>query len=475
MAAYNKIGFLLSSTGGAKTTIGTGANKRNFGIGDYVRALDAAGIPAAVACNDGNGGIADALALIRNGSTVPHVLGYRIVSPDDNPVEYYSVPDYMLDPAVAARRHFDRLEPVIQKKRDLPLNRKHLWWFPINEVRAKRAINEATGEKEPQFNDMAAWDWMGEFCYEFALIANQHEYRVSLPMANSGEPRIAELDPVEIDAWKQPGMKKFLKLCAARPQQVCVGLHEYSWEVSDAHGGIKAGYPTKVGRFQYLFRACDEMEIPRPHLIFGEWGWKHDTIPAPEVAIRHIHEIAELYAQHPQILGAFIWYLGRYNNSARINDETVRLLDPVTRKTLEWRFPDPEPNGPLDLPVREPPKEKPEAGETETEIRVTKPDSDEKPEPADGGAREPVEEDGRETPTPARRGVVNAFIVGLNMRATPDTRQGNANLIVRLDHGTEMEILAEVPDLDDTRERPWYHVAVGDLTGYVAAAYVTIP
>ena len=132
MSAYNKIGFLGSSVGGMSTTVGTGGNQRNFGIGDYVRQLDAAGIPAAIACNDGNGGIVDALNLILNGSKVPHVLGYRIVKPDDKPVEHYSVPDYMAHPGEAAQKHFNLLKPVIERKVDLPKYREHLWWFPFN-------------------------------------------------------------------------------------------------------------------------------------------------------------------------------------------------------------------------------------------------------------------------------------------------------------------------------------------------------
>lgn len=223
MAAYNKIGFLAANIGKGWAQYG---NER-FGLGDYVRQLDAAGIPVAMACNDGTSGIGDVLELIKQGSTVPHVLGYRIVAYDDKPMEYYSVPDYTLEPAVAAQNHFNLLKPVIEEKGDLPRNRDHLWWFPINEVRAKRAVGD-DGEKEPQWGDMHAWDWMGEFCYAFALLANAEGYKVAMPQANSGEPHVKALgDP--LDAWKQPGMAKFLRLCAERPSMVCVGLHEYSW------------------------------------------------------------------------------------------------------------------------------------------------------------------------------------------------------------------------------------------------------
>ena len=450
MAAYNKIGFLGSSVGGMSTTVGTGGNRRNFGIGDYVRQLDAAGIPTAVACNDGNGGIMDAINLIRNGSKVPHVLGYRIVKPDDKPVEHYSVPDYMREPKDAAQRHYKLLKPVIERKVDLPKYREHLWWFPVNEIRAKRAVSEATGEKEPQYDNMHAWDWMGEFCYEFALLANHEGYKVSMPQANSGEPQIAALDGVEIDAWKQPGMAKFLKLCAERPEQVCVGLHEYSWEVSDDKGGILADYPAKVGRFQYLFRACDEMGIARPNIIFGEWGWKHDAVPTPEVAIPHIKQTAELYARHPQILGAFIWYLGPYNNSSKINDETVRLLEPVTRKTLEWRFPDPQPNGKLDIPTQAMPKE-----------TITR-----KPILIDSNADE-----GEPKTETAEFGKVRAQY-GLNMRSEPGTRGGDSTVLVMLEDGASVKILGEAVDLNTAIDRPWLHVEAEGRIGYIVASFV---
>ncbi|WP_420642353.1 hypothetical protein [Candidatus Leptofilum sp.] len=458
MAAYNKIGFLASSVGGMSTTVGQGRNRRNFGIGDYVRQLDEAGIPAAVACNDGNGGIMDAINLILKGSKVPHVLGYRIVKPDEKPVEHYSVPDYLREPKEAAQRHYRLLKPVIERKVDLPKYREHLWWFPVNEIRAKRAVDEKTGQKEPQFNDMNAWDWMGEFCYEFALLANHDGYKVSMPQANSGEPKIKELDGVEIDAWKQPGMQKFLKLCAERPEQVCVGLHEYSWEVSD-DGGIMAGYPTKVGRFQYLFRACDEMGIARPNVIFGEWGWKHDTVPPPEVAIPHIRQVAEIYARHPQILGAFIWYLGPYNNSSQINNLTVRLLEPVTRSTLDWRFPDPQPNGALDIPTESEPKDKDkDRGKVNPNISVD----------------DQTDSTNEETATTESRfGTVKA-IYGLNMRSVPSTDGGDSTIVVMLQDRTRVKIVAQAADRNPASQRQWFQVEVEGFTGFVAADYVVL-
>ncbi|MEM7118032.1 MAG: hypothetical protein AAF614_36715, partial [Chloroflexota bacterium] len=345
MAAYNKIGFLAANIGQGWADF----NGKRFGLGDYVRMLDEAGIPIAMACNDGTMGIGDVLGRIENGSKVPHVLGYRIVAYDNKPVEYHSVPNYLQEPKVAAKNHYNLLLPIIEKKRDLPKYRKHLWWFPINEVRAKRAV--ANGVKEPQWGDMHAWDWMGEFCYEFALLANAEGYKVAMPQANSGEPQVRDFDG--IDAWKQPGMKKFLQLCADRPDQVCVGLHEYSWELDD----IMAGGGSKVGRFEYLFRACDEMGIARPNVIFGEWGWKHDRVPRANVALAHIRQIAELYAKHPQILGAFIWYLGPYNHSDQVNKLTAKLLKPLAEATLQWRFPDPAKNGPLTIPTSTPPYE----------------------------------------------------------------------------------------------------------------------
>lgn len=367
MAAYNKIGFLAANIGQGWADF----KGKRFGLGDYVRMLDEAGIPIAMACNDGTMGIGDVLGRIEKGSKVPHVLGYRIVAYDNKPVEYHSVPNYLQEPKVAARNHYNLLLPIIKEKRDLPKYKEHLWWFPVNEVRAKRAM--VNGQKEPQWNDMHAWDWMGEFCYEFALMANADGYKVAMPQANSGEPHVKDLgDPS--DAWKEPGMRKFLKLCAERPNQVCVGLHEYSWELDD----IWAGGGGKVGRFEYLFRACDEMGIARPNIIFGEWGWKHDSVPRASVAIEHIRQVAERYARHPQILGAFIWYLGPYNHSDQVNKQTAKLLKPLAEATLQWRFPDPEPNGKLTIPSNATPHtgghngghvdgEKKEEGEAEKE------------------------------------------------------------------------------------------------------------
>ena len=76
---YQKIGFLA----------GVGGNAT--GIGDYVRACDAAGVPAVVMSNDDVKGVADALALIEAGSQVPHVMVFRVVR---DGTEKYAVPDY---------------------------------------------------------------------------------------------------------------------------------------------------------------------------------------------------------------------------------------------------------------------------------------------------------------------------------------------------------------------------------------------
>ena len=219
--AFNKIGFLMSGSGGNPS-----------GIGDYVRTLDSAGIPAVVMCNDGDVGLSDVFALWESGSTVPHICAYRVVKDGS---EHYAVPNYHDDPLTAAELHWSKIlkhiPPSVQKHRD------KVWILPINEVDKERS------------------DWLGWFALHTATLAYRDGYKIAMFGWSSGEP--------EYEHWQTEGMRTYLDLCAARPNQAAVCLHEYSYTKAN----IKDGYPYKVGRYRFLFDACDEMGIKRPNIM----------------------------------------------------------------------------------------------------------------------------------------------------------------------------------------------------------------
>ena len=258
------IGF-LSSVGGDRRGLGE----------DYVHKLEAAGRPAITFTNNDMGGIDDALAHLQNGSTNKHLCAFRVVGTG----EEFAVPDYALLPQEAAVEYMARVQPLLpQKVND---NKQHIWVLLGNELDKNKA------------------DWIGEWAYESALLWNAEGYKVGMVGWASGTP--------EPEAWKTAGWVKFLRHSAAKPTKAAVNLHEYSYRVND----ILFNYPNHIGRFQYLFKACDELGIPRVPVLIGEWGWEERQVPGEDQGRHDIRNVANLYSQFPQILGAGLWYLGQ--------------------------------------------------------------------------------------------------------------------------------------------------------------------
>jgi murein DD-endopeptidase MepM/ murein hydrolase activator NlpD len=289
MDNHPKIGFLTSGAGGNPS-----------GIGQYANALNAANIPAVIFCNDGMVGISDALA-----TGGDHVLLYRIVK---DGTEQWSVPDYNLLPKEAAAKHWNKLKPQFHP--DFVANKGKAWLQPINEINKDKS------------------EWLGNFAVEFATIANWEGYKVAMFAWSSGEP--------EPEHWRLPGMVNYLKYCAAHKEMAAVALHEYDY----GQAGMSNVYPWHIGRFQELYKACDEMGIKRPYVLISEFGWSYDSIPAISRCLEDVAFAAELYAKYPDVLGAVIWYLGPgFNNIA---NAAQQLITHITDFTLNTTFPDTE-------------------------------------------------------------------------------------------------------------------------------------
>ncbi|MEZ4645225.1 MAG: NBR1-Ig-like domain-containing protein [Chloroflexota bacterium] len=296
MKAFNKIGF-HTSVGGNPT-----------GIGDWMKALDAANIPFFIKAADSMTGLFDAQQIMQaRSNAVPHTLVYRrsiavngSVPPSGNP----DVPDYDKEPEAAAAEHW------AWHKQHLPpeLDPKLVWIETINELR-----------KEVEWAD-----WIGEFAFHTGQMALADGYKFSAFGYSTGTP--------DEGAWETNGMLHYLELCQQHPDQLSVALHEYSLKVND----IWFLRGDHLGRFQKLFATCDKHKIARPKVLITEWGWTHERVPAPEAAIQHIKEVGELYAQYPQVLGAAIWYLGP--GFGGIASLAQKLIKPVTDFTLQHTF-----------------------------------------------------------------------------------------------------------------------------------------
>lgn len=287
--AFNVIGF----------HVGPGGNPT--GIGDWMRRLDAAGIPFFLKSVDNYGPLSEGVGIAR-ASGVPHTIIYRLSSFGQGDGFNYDVPDYDLSPAEAAASHWQHTLAKLPPEFD----KEVVWVEPINEV------------------DKGRSDWLGQFAAEIGELALRDGYKVTLFGWSSGEP--------EPEHWQTEGMGRYLTMCAQHPNQIAVALHEYSYETEN----IRTNFPFQVGRFQFLFDACDAMNVARPTIHITEWGWTHEEVPDVAAALAHIEDVANLYAQHPQIKGAAIWYLGA--SFGGIANLAQRLIGPMADFTLAKRF-----------------------------------------------------------------------------------------------------------------------------------------
>lgn len=290
---YQKIGFV------------TGPGGNPTGIGDHIRALDAAGIPVCIKAMDSETGIYDLVQVMKN-SDVPHVGVFRRSVPYQGapPKEDPDLPYYNLSPAEAALEHWTWHEagfPQLIKD-----NRDKLWVEVIN---------------EPNKDDDAVVEWLAEFAIECAKLALAAGYNLSMFGWSGGTP-----EPYH---WNRPKMKEAIRLYGSYPKRLSFSLHEYSFSNSDIFN--EDGY--LVGRFQYLFDLCEQNEIPKPTVLITEFGWNANSIPDSQaVAMNHIKLASDLYYDYPEILGVNIWYLGP--GFGGIANDVQKLIAPVTEYSV---------------------------------------------------------------------------------------------------------------------------------------------
>lgn len=239
------------------------------GLGEWMRALDTAGVPFFLKSADNAGPLVEAQELMRQ-SGVPHVLVYRRSGSE------YDVPNYDLPAQEAARQHWALHRAAFPEE----LDPKLVWVETMNELDKNRS------------------EWLAEFATATAQLAMADGFRWAAFGWAAGEP--------EIEDWESPAMLAFLRLAGQYPDQIAVAVHEYSY----ATHNIGDQYPHKIGRFQSLFALCDNYGIPRPTVLITEWGWTYDDVPSVDQALRDIGWASGLYAPYPQVKGAAIWYLG---------------------------------------------------------------------------------------------------------------------------------------------------------------------
>lgn len=265
--------------------VGPGGN--NNGLGNWMHELDSRGIPFFLKAVDTAGPLLEAQRLMQ-ASGVEHTLVYRRSG------GHYELPNYRLNPVLAAREHWARHRDAFPPELDPAL----VWIETINEPDKNRS------------------GWLGMFAIETARLAMNDGFRWAAFGWSAGEP--------EIYHWELPAMQAFLQMAAQHPDQIAVALHEYSY----VNNQIDRLYPNLVGRFQQLFQVSDNLGIDRPTVLITEWGWTYETVPTAPTAMEHIQWADRLYAMFPEVKGAAIWYLGP--GFGNIADLAQKLIEPLT-------------------------------------------------------------------------------------------------------------------------------------------------
>ncbi len=304
MKVHSKIGFHSGPSGNMD------------GIGDYWRKLSQAGVPIFHKAADGYGPLYEITELVPNPHNVEHHLVYRMSTHGQRDGYDYDVPPYQKTPREAAEQHWQRTRDKLPKEFD----REKVWVEPINEI------------------DKAHCDWLGRFAFHIANLAQAEGFKVTLFGWSSGEP--------EREGWETEGMLKYLRLCAERPNQAAVSIHEYDFGIA----GYDKVYPYHVGRFQILFDVCDNHDIARPTIHITEWGWSLHKVPTWQNAEPYITKANKLYAKFPEIKGTAIWNLGRGPEFGNVHNQTQRLIAPLGEYNLNRRFnrPDDKQKSPID-------------------------------------------------------------------------------------------------------------------------------
>jgi PKD repeat protein len=281
--AFNKIGFHA----------GPGGN--HTGLGNWMTCLDAAGVPFFLKSVSVAGPILEA-ARLKAASGVPHTLVYRRCC------EEYELPNYDLPAQQAAEEHWQRHRQRFPRELE-PY--KHLVWV--------ETINEPDKNRR---------EWLAEFSYYTALLAMADGFNYAAFAWSSGEP--------ESEHWQGPWMRSFLELAGNNPERVAVALHEYDYGGDNVR--YEQTYPFLIGRFERLFSICDGWGIPRPTVVITEFG-RPGSYDLPSTLDLDVPWAARLYARHPQVKGAALWYLGVGGPP-----ETWQLIGPLTGYSLQNYF-----------------------------------------------------------------------------------------------------------------------------------------
>jgi hypothetical protein len=281
--AYNKIFFNLGPLAAAA------------GLGPAIERISSQKIPMFLAATDGMAGLFDLQTAARKYG-VPHLGSIRFTGYTPGGF-YLENPDFTQPVEVTAPRnwaeHFKLLPPEMDRGiiavSTINEPRHYLSWGQEN--------SDPTDWPDPVPGYTGWADWLGHFSVVQAQLALAAGVRYFAYGWATGCP--------EEGAYMQPWQVEYLKLTAQHPGQLGYAINEYSLDTAD----LFAGNGRLVTRFTDIHDAADRLGVPRPPIILRELGWTLNNAPGKDQAMREIAKLAEILAQHPNILGAGLWTL----------------------------------------------------------------------------------------------------------------------------------------------------------------------
>lgn len=294
------------------------------GIGDVIRELTDNSIATFSASTDSFSILTDLQVAREANPNVPHAANFTPTGFVDG--YHLNVPVYGQPASVElAVRHWNKVEqraPINDPTRSpIRWSIPCIWISTWNEVRPYVGWSEQgrahTEADQPVEGYAGNADLIGWQAVEIGKEAVKRGYRWAAFGFAGGNP--------EEGFWDEPGVLEYLRLCEKFPDQLGIALHEYSLDDSILNK------PDMIGRFKRLHDACDRNGIRRPVIQIKEFGWQATHIPKDQdEVIAKLVEVARIYMEHPNIHGAALWTVQKWQDS-KIHQQ-VRALIPRLRE-----------------------------------------------------------------------------------------------------------------------------------------------
>jgi hypothetical protein len=278
----------------------------------YMRQLDKAGIPFCV-CAANSAALAIVAAEYVVASGVPHTIVLQITPPQGAALE---PPDTSLPAEQVARQCWEGINRMLSSAPSLERHKGLIWLEPAAEIDTDKHV-----------------EFLGWFSYHLGQMANEQGYKVALPGHKPGQP--------EPEHWRLPGYQAFLRACSERPEMLAVSFHEGT--LGDMAVHLETFYPYRIGRFTWMYDACDELGIDRPTTFITKWSWGETDMPRVENAMRDVLWLSELAAKYATLRGMFLWGLGGDAERSTLAGKLQKLIAPLTEYVLQARLPGPAP------------------------------------------------------------------------------------------------------------------------------------